>query len=1016
MEESSKKGQLASQALTSAKKVFSFVHKHAALFALLAVLILHFVPNSEGTYPWGGINMRMMGANLPFADSAAQSSVDNFLRQQASVAAAQQYPNLPDANRAKLIDDLMAKLRTQAGGELETQRAQLSQQIKDHFQYEEGGQKYNYMPDIDPYFYLRYARNIVEKGHSYDTLKDGVPWDTHMFAPMGINADPSWHQYVFAALYWGMSLFGSTTVMQAAMYFPIVFMLLSIVLAFLVANRLAGPVGGFFAALILGLMPAVTGRTLFGHADTDAYQIFFPLLVIWLLVEALTTKDRKWQVGLSALVGAVLAVYGRFWSGWWYLFDFVIIALVAAFAVEFLLHAKRHSLKTVLHNEHLKRFAWIVGAILVSSAVVGTVVLGFAAFFESAFGAALNFTTIKSASHASLWPNVYTTVAELNPSSVQAVIGAVGGSLMFVIGLLGILLLLFKLDEHKRLDAAQVTYAVLLAVWFLGTMYASIKGIRFILLIGPAFAVAFGAATGLLYANVGSFAQKHLSVSKKVTGVVLILIFGFVIMGPIQSGPHLVRSSYVEAVQDVPIVNDAWWSVLSKIRTESKENAIVNSWWDFGHHFKYIADRAVTSDGAVQNSPQAHWVGKVLQTSSEKEAVDILRMLDCGANNAQGALFNETNDSYRSIMLTKQIIALDKAGAEKLLAKEGLSMEALKYSHCDPPENFLITSQDMTGKAGVWGHFGLWDFARAEVWQKWRLLPESEAVPQMMERFNWTKESAEELYRAANALDSEDAANAWISPWPGILVEPAGCTRDSTKISCGTVTIEIATKKVEVRVSQGTALAGELVTFDKVGNFTRENLNGSTSQNLAVVLYPNGEGISALVATRELATSLYVRLFYMNGLGLRHFDKFAEDNQLFGGKIIAWNVSWTGHAPNIPDALKPKTEVVTGAQVRLDYVGWTDDNTVFDSSILNWQALNVSKDTTIPSSGTRPLELNFGVNPRLVSGFESRVTGMKAGEIKTIRIPPEEAYGTDPAAHALGNKTLNFKVKVVSVQ
>ncbi len=1016
MEDSSEKGSFAKKASSHASKLFSFIGKHAAIFALLAVLILHFVPNGEGTYPWGGINMRMMGSTLPFADSAAQSSVDNFLRQQASVAAAQQYPNLPDANRAKLIDDLVAKLRTQAGDQLETQRAQLSQQIKSHFQYEENGQTYNYMPDIDPYFYLRYARNIVEKGHSYDTIKDGVPWDTHMFAPLGINADPSWHQYVFAALYWGMSLFGSTTVMQAAMYFPIVFMLFSFVFAFLIANRLSGPVGGFFAALILGLLPAMTGRTLFGHADTDAYQVFFPLLAVWLLVEALSTKDRRIQIALAGLTGAVLAVYGRFWSGWWYLFDFVVIALVAAFAVEFLLHAKRHHVKTVLQNAHLKKFAWVLGSVLVSSAVVGTVVLGFAAFFESAFGAALNFTTIKAASHASLWPNVYTTVAELNPSSIQAVIGAVGGSLMFAIGLLGIALLLLKFDEHKKLDAAQITYAVLLGVWFLGTMYASIKGIRFILLIGPAFAVAFGAATGLLYTTVSNFAQKHLNVSKKITGVVLILIFGFVIMGPIQSGPHLVRSSYVEATQDVPIVNDAWWSVLSKIREQSREDAIVNSWWDFGHHFKYISDRAVTSDGAVQNSPQAHWIGKVLQTTNEKEAVDILRMLDCGANSAQGALFNETNDSYRSIMLTKQIIGLDRSGAEALLTKEGLSEEVLKYTHCSPPENFLITSQDMTGKAGVWAHFGLWDFARAEVWQKWRLLPEGEAVPQMMSRFNWSQEDAEGIHRAANALESEDAANAWISPWPGILVEPSGCTRDATSISCGTITIELATKKVEVRVSQGTALAGELVTFDKFGNFTRENLNGSTSQNLAVVLYPNGEGISGLVATRELATSLYVRLFYMDGLGLKHFDKFAEENQLFGGKIIAWNVSWAGHAPNIPDALKPKTEVVTGAQVSLDYIGWTDDDTVFDSSIMNWQALNVTKDTTIPTVGTRPLELNFGVNPRLVQGFESRVAGMKANQTKIIRIPPAEAYGIDPAAHALGNKTLNFKVKVVSVQ
>ena len=34
---------------------------------------------------------------------------------------------------------------------------------------------------------------------------------------------------------------------------------------------------------------------------------------------------------------------------------------------------------------------------------------------------------------------------------------------------------------------------------------------------------------------------------------------------------------------------------------------------------------------------------------------------------------------------------------------------------------------------------------------------------------------------------------------------------------------------------------------------------------------------------------------------------------------------------------------------------------------------------------------------------------------KTITVKPEDAYGTDPSAHPLGNKTLFFKVQVVSV-
>ena len=82
----------------------------------------------------------------------------------------------------------------------------------------------------------------------------------------------------------------------------------------------------------------------------------------------------------------------------------------------------------------------------------------------------------------------------------------------------------------------------------------------------------------------------------------------------------------------------------------------MNSWWDFGHHFKFISDRAVTFDGGTQNSPQAHWIGRVLQTDNEEEAIAILRMLDCGANSAFKLALEETNDPLISVSLVKDII------------------------------------------------------------------------------------------------------------------------------------------------------------------------------------------------------------------------------------------------------------------------------------------------------------------------------------------------------------------------
>ena len=68
------------------RPVWAFVQKHAVLCTLLLVLLLQFVPNDAGTYPWGGIWMRMKVKELAVADSAAASSVDNYLNQQIAPA------------------------------------------------------------------------------------------------------------------------------------------------------------------------------------------------------------------------------------------------------------------------------------------------------------------------------------------------------------------------------------------------------------------------------------------------------------------------------------------------------------------------------------------------------------------------------------------------------------------------------------------------------------------------------------------------------------------------------------------------------------------------------------------------------------------------------------------------------------------------------------------------------------------------------------------------------------------
>ena len=102
-------------------------------------------------------------------------------------------------------------------------------------------------------------------------------------------------------------------------------------------------------------------------------------------------------------------------------------------------------------------------------------------------------------------------------------------------------------------------------------------------------------------------------------------------------------------------MNDEWVDGLTKIK-DTSEDAIITSWWDFGHIFTALSHRRVTFDGGDQGE-RIHWVGKALATENENESVGILRMLNCGQEQAPHILENYLdNDTLRAINLTNQIL------------------------------------------------------------------------------------------------------------------------------------------------------------------------------------------------------------------------------------------------------------------------------------------------------------------------------------------------------------------------
>jgi len=384
------------------------------------------------------------------------------------------------------------------------------------------------------------------------------------------------------------------------------------------------------------------------------------------------------------------------------------------------------------------------------------------------------------------------------------------------------------------------------------------------------------------------------------------------------------KSAHQSAKGELPSMNDAWYNALTKIKNESSENAIINSWWDFGHWFKFVADRRVTLDGGGQNKPQAHWLGKLMLTDSEEQSIAILRMLDCGATNGFDYL-NEAlnNDTVKTIDLLNKIILMDENEARTELTNNGLNEEqvdeVIMNTHCKPPEDYFITSEDMVGKAGVWGHFGGWNFTKSFVYVNSKKKTYEEAVPLLMDKFNWNEDKASQYYYDVQSFMSESEANAWISPWPNYLnSETTKCTVEEDIVECDynriinkdsqqttvidSINVDLSNLNnsrfvlnfinTQTGFSAGTKeIKPHAVVFYN-NNYIEKYVFDAPEIGFDIVIANKNETYSSLVCDPVFSESIFTKLFYLEGMTLDNFEMFYKTNSFTGDKIIVWKVKW----------------------------------------------------------------------------------------------------------------------------
>jgi len=519
------------------------------------------------------------------------------------------------------------------------------------------------MLDYDPWWYYRHTKHLLD--YNFEAVK----WDLLSYFPPGRPmVDPVGWEYIVAISYKIVSFFFSIDFMRFGIWSPAIISGLIAIPAYLTGRIITNKWGGLVTALFSVLTPTLIGVSMAGYMDTDALVVFFTFASTFSILYAL----QKRTIFSYILSIFILWAFAFSWAQSWYVFYmlalFLVLYFVASILHSFVFRHKELSFFGIV-KENLKKFKPHIITLIIIFA--GSSLLAIISGIQDPITTVIN--TYKWALEGLLIVNV--SIAELQPvniftqSGFFAVAGRTGLSIYFTI-LLPIIIII-KYWKKQKISLGEL-FAFL---WLAITFYLIIHGVRFSLL----FAAATSAVGGFVVGNLVDL-TKDLKI--KGSRVISSTIFGFIgLLLLIELSNGLQLGNSMGGME----VDDNWVGMLDWLKNNATEDAIVSTWWDPGHIITGYTGLRVMADGAhcpIQNCyPYDHNIriqnmGRIMSTSDEKEAVDILK---------------------KYMQLTPEQCQEVKQKFGDILPKEA----------CEPSsEMYFISSNDLIGKFTWMNYFG----------------------------------------------------------------------------------------------------------------------------------------------------------------------------------------------------------------------------------------------------------------------------------------------------------------------
>jgi len=524
-------------------------------------------------------------------------------------------------------------------------------------------------------------------------------WDSLSFFPPGrpVDFQIGW-EYILAVFYVLVKIFTPMTFMEFCKWAPAVTAGLTAVPAYFLWKHITKKWGCISTAFFSVLAPTFMGVSMAGYTDTDAIVTFFSYLCVFTMLHAMKKKN-KFSIGLAVVS---LWLFSITWAQSWYTFDLLLAFLPiygGYLVVRKMIEERKIDPLGLAVSVFKKDILPLLKVLLIIGAAVTVLIFISNVFHIPAFDPITSLITgFGFITQTVMLVNV--SVAELQPVDIfnQAGLSQIAsriGVVPFYIALYGVPIIIALRLWKERKLKTEDIFIIL---WFGGTFYLMSYGIRFSLLFAAATAVAAGFVIGNLLDYI------------KTPRILSAMIFSLIIFSFLNS----LSTALIIGLQNQGMeVGANWLEMLDWLKVNADPKAIVLTWWDPGHIITGYSGLRVHADGAHcdPNSciPYNHNIriqnmGRMMSTSSEEESIELIK-------------------KYEQLTPEQCQQVRDRFG------------DIVPDDACDPiPEMYFLASNDLISKFTWMNYFGGYtassdvvnnpgtcytDTAKAYVWCPW---------------------------------------------------------------------------------------------------------------------------------------------------------------------------------------------------------------------------------------------------------------------------------------------------------